>query len=64
MRCLVQKVSSANVKVDDEIISSINHGLLIFICAMEGDNSIAAEKMALKISKLRIFHDQNNKMNP
>ena len=63
MRALIQRVSQASVTIDNEVISEIKHGLLVFICAMSEDTKFNAEKMALKISKIRIFNDENGKMN-
>ena len=63
MRALIQRVSQASVTIDNEVISEIKHGLLVFICAMSEDTEFHAEKMALKISKIRIFNDENGKMN-
>ena len=63
MRALIQRVSQASVTIDNEVISEIKHGLLVFICAMSEDTKLNAEKMALKISKIRIFNDENGKMN-
>lgn len=63
MRALIQRVIQANVKIDGQTISEISQGLLIFVCAMVEDNEIDAEQMASKISKIRIFNDDNGKMN-
>lgn len=63
MRALIQRVGNASVSVDSEIISSIGPGLLIFICAMDGDAEPDVEKIAGKISKLRIFRDEQDRMN-
>ncbi|MEO0918541.1 MAG: D-aminoacyl-tRNA deacylase [Pseudomonadota bacterium] len=63
MRALVQRVSEACVRVDDEIVGEISKGLLILICAMEGDDDACAEKLAAKVAKLRIFRDEDGRMN-
>ena len=63
MRALVQRVSEASVSVAGQQIGSINGGLLVFVCAMEGDAIDCAEKLAAKISKLRIFRDEQDRMN-
>ena len=55
MRALVQRVSEAAVRVDGAVIGEIAAGLLILVCAMEGDSDDAPEKLAAKIAKLRIF---------
>jgi len=63
MRALIQRVTNASVTVDGEIIGKIDQGLLILICAMQGDTETQADKLAAKIAKLRIFDDQAGKMN-
>ncbi len=63
MRALIQRVTSATVTVDGETIGTIDQGLLILVCAMTGDSESAAEKLAAKIAKLRIFADADGKMN-
>ena len=63
MRALIQRVSEASVEVDGAIIGKIDHGLLVFVCAMAGDTPDLTAKMAAKISKLRIFTDDAGKMN-
>ncbi|MBD3803943.1 MAG: D-tyrosyl-tRNA(Tyr) deacylase [Thioclava sp.] len=63
MRALIQRVSQASVTVDGNRIAEIGPGLLILACAMQGDNEKTAEKLAERISKLRIFKDDADKMN-
>ena len=63
MRALIQRVNNASVEIDKKIISEIENGLLVFICAMSGDKDQDSEKMALKIAKMRIFSDENGKIN-
>ncbi len=63
MRALIQRVSEASVSVEGEKIGAIGQGLLILICAMEGDAPEQTGKLAAKISKLRIFKDEAGKMN-
>ncbi|MFD1341634.1 D-aminoacyl-tRNA deacylase [Litorisediminicola beolgyonensis] len=63
MRALLQRVSEASVSVDGQIIGEIGPGLLILVCAMQGDGDEAATALATKISKLRIFRDEAGKMN-
>ena len=63
MRALIQRVSEASVTVDQEVIGEIGPGLLVLICAMQGDGKAEAEGLAKKISKLRIFQDADGKMN-
>lgn len=63
MRALIQRISEAAVRVDGEIIGQSGPGLLILVCAMQGDDAAQAETLAAKISKLRIFTDEAGKMN-
>ncbi|HID67408.1 MAG TPA: D-tyrosyl-tRNA(Tyr) deacylase [Roseibacterium sp.] len=63
MRALVQRVSDARVLVDDVVIGQTGPGLLILICAMQGDTETQADALAAKVAKLRIFKDDAGKMN-
>ncbi len=63
MRALLQRVSEAKVTVDSEITGQIGPGLLVLICAMQGDTEAEAEILTKKISRLRIFQDDAGKMN-
>ncbi|PCD78105.1 D-aminoacyl-tRNA deacylase [Pseudothioclava arenosa] len=63
MRALIQRVTQASVTVDGEKTGEIEQGLLILVCAMAGDGEAEAEKLAARISKLRIFKDEAGKMN-
>lgn len=63
MKALVQRVSKASVTIDEEVTGKIGPGLLILICAMEGDADTAPGQMAAKIAKLRIFRDADGRMN-
>lgn len=63
MRALVQRVSEAAVRVDGTVTGEIEQGLLILICAMKGDTEADADRLSSKISKMRIFTDENGKMN-
>ena len=63
MRVLLQRVSEASVTVDGDVIGEIGVGLLILICAMQGDTEAEADRLAAKIGKLRIFKDDAGKMN-
>lgn len=63
MRALLQRVKDARVEVEGEIVGEIGPGLLILVCAMPGDDAETAAKLALKISKLRIFRDDEGRMN-
>lgn len=63
MRALLQRVHHASVVVNGQTIGEIGHGLLILICAMQGDTMAEADQLAAKIAKLRIFKDDAGKMN-
>lgn len=63
MRALLQRVSEAAVRVDGVLIGECGRGLLVLICAMQGDTEAEADKLAAKIAKLRIFEDDAGKMN-
>lgn len=63
MRVLIQRVLSAKVIIENEVHQQINHGLLLFVCFQEGDSHSQVTKAIEKISKLRIFEDDDNKMN-
>lgn len=63
MRVLAQRVSEASVRVDGDIIGQIGEGLLLLVCAMQGDDEVAADKMAARVAKLRIFRDDQGRMN-
>jgi len=63
LRALIQRVTDASVSVDGTVIGQIGQGLLILICAMEGDEAAKGTALAAKISKLRIFKDEAGKMN-
>ena len=63
MRAILQRVSSASVSVEGQTIGQIGPGLMILVCAMQGDTEAQADKLATKIAKLRIFKDDQGKMN-
>lgn len=63
MRAVLQRVSSASVRVDGVVEGRIDAGLLILVCAMQGDTAADPDKLAAKIAKLRIFKDRDGKMN-
>ena len=63
MRLVIQKVTSASVKIEDEVISSIQKGLLIFLAIHKNDTEDIISKLSEKISKLRIFEDTEGKIN-
>lgn len=63
MRALLQRVTRADVSVDGETVGEIGPGLLVLCCAMDGDDAATAEKLAQKVAKLRIFRDEDDRMN-
>lgn len=63
MKALIQRVKRASVTVDGEKISEIRKGILVFLGVEKDDEKENAEKLADKIYKLRIFEDENDKMN-
>lgn len=63
MRALLQRVTRASVHVEGRLVGEIGPGLLILVCAMQGDSEAEANQLAAKIAKLRIFKDEAGKMN-
>ncbi|MDM8166847.1 D-aminoacyl-tRNA deacylase [Roseovarius sp.] len=63
MRALLQRVAHASVTVEGEVIGQTGPGLLILVCAMQGDAEAQADQLAAKVAKLRIFPDAAGKMN-
>ena len=63
MRALIQRVSEARVEVEGEPIGEIGKGMLVLVCAMEGDGDDQAAFLARKVANLRIFQDEAGKMN-
>jgi D-tyrosyl-tRNA(Tyr) deacylase len=63
MKTVVQRVNNAEVCVDGEIVGSIKDGLLIFVGICKDDDEASVKLMAQKICSLRIFCDENGKLN-
>jgi D-tyrosyl-tRNA(Tyr) deacylase len=63
MRAVVQRVSSASVDIAGERVAEIGPGLMILVGATHGDDEADAKLLAGKIANLRIFADENGKMN-
>ena len=63
MRVVVQRVSQSNVKVSGEIIGEINEGLMVLVSFVDEDNDTDLDWMTKKIVNLRIFNDDEGKMN-
>jgi D-tyrosyl-tRNA(Tyr) deacylase len=60
---VLQRVREARVEVAGEVVGQIGQGLLVLLCAEQGDNDRLADKLLAKILKLRIFTDDAGKMN-
>ena len=63
MITVLQRVSEASVRVDGQVVGQIGQGLLVLLCAEQGDTDAVADKLLAKILKLRIFADEDGKMN-
>lgn len=63
MKAVVQRVKNTSLTVDGSLVSSIKFGLTVFLGVGQGDCEQQAERMAYKIANLRIFEDDNGKMN-
>lgn len=63
MRAVIQRVSTANVRVNDKMVSVINKGLLVLLGVGHDDTDKDIEYLSDKIVNLRIFEDENDKMN-
>ena len=63
MKALIQRVKEASVTINSEVYSAISSGLLVFLGVEKGDSGENAEKLAQKLASLRIFEDEQGKMN-
>lgn len=63
VKCVIQRVRSASVRVGDELVSEIGAGLLVLAALEKGDSEQAMRDAAKKIRELRIFSDEAGKMN-
>ena len=63
MRAIVQRVKQTSLEVDGNLVSEIPFGLTVFLGVQCGDTEKQAEQIAKKIANLRIFEDENGKMN-
>lgn len=63
MKAVVQRVAYSSVKVDGETVGSIDKGLLVLLGVGQQDTREDAVRLAAKIAKLRIFSDENDKIN-
>lgn len=63
MYALLQRVNYAKVRVQGQVTGQIDKGLLVFVGLEKGDNEAIAKKMFDRITKYRVFYDENEKMN-
>lgn len=63
MKAVIQRVTFANVKVDGETVGEIEKGFMILLGVQEGDTKNEADLLAKKTANMRIFEDENDKMN-
>jgi D-tyrosyl-tRNA(Tyr) deacylase len=63
MIALIQRVSEANVTVNDEVIGDIEKGLLVFLAIEPDDNEKKATRLAERVAGYRLFEDDQGKMN-
>lgn len=63
MRCVVQRVSRASVTVESEVVASIGKGYMVLVGVEVGDSDKDMQYLADKVAGLRIFEDENEKMN-
>lgn len=63
MKALLQRVSGARVEIDGRVSGEIKQGLLVFLCAVKGDTHKDLDHLVKKVLALRIFSDEQGKMN-
>ncbi|MBQ3498901.1 MAG: D-tyrosyl-tRNA(Tyr) deacylase [Clostridia bacterium] len=63
MKAVIQRVSRADVTIDGKTVGKIDKGYMILLGVVEGDTLECAELLAAKVAKLRVFEDENGKMN-
>ena len=63
MKAVIQRVINANVKVDGEVVGSCGKGYMILLGAADGDTEAEVDLLARKTAALRVFCDENDKMN-
>ena len=63
MKLVVQRVTSASVEVDGDIVGQIEDGLIVLVGFGQNDSEKEADYLARKLAKLRIFHDEDGRMN-
>lgn len=63
MKAILQRVSEARVEVAHEVVGQIGQGLMVLLCAEQGDTEAVADRLLAKVLKLRVFADEAGKMN-
>ena len=63
MKAVIQRVSEASVTVDGTVVGAIGKGFLVLLGVMDGDAEADADVLAGKVARLRVFTDENDKMN-
>ncbi len=63
MRAVIQRINGASITIDGNETREIGAGIVVFMCAMTGDTKRQADFLAQKVCELRIFKDENDKMN-
>ena len=63
MKAVLQRVSEASVVIDNQVFSSINNGILVLFCVEKNDTQESVDWLVQKLLSLRIFEDENGKMN-
>ena len=63
MKAVIQRVSEASVVIEDKIVGSCKEGYMILYCAVEGDTKEDISLLARKVANLRVFCDEDDKMN-
>lgn len=63
MKVMIQRTNKASVVVKEKVVASINFGFVLFVGICKDDNEQIIEKMAYKIANIRLFSDENDKMN-
>ena len=63
MKAVIQRVNSATLSVENNVVSAIGKGVVVYFCVEKGDNEALAQAFINKLAKLRIFEDDQGKMN-
>jgi D-tyrosyl-tRNA(Tyr) deacylase len=63
VKLVIQRVAQAEVRIERESVGRIGRGLLVLVGAEKGDDDAAAEEAARRVAGLRVFNDENGKMN-